>query len=285
MARRASLLWTWVLAALLAVLTSSARADVWAYIDERGVPHFASERLDERYELFFKQAHEPATSIAPGGPQYPRQVAVPKPQAKLLAFFEIAPSVKRVQHLLRDAARANGLDVELLQALIATESGFDPTAVSPRGAVGLMQIMPTTAERWGVRGDERLSVEQKLMDPRINIHAGSRLLRHLLAKYPGRLDLALAAYNAGEGAVARVGNRVVPAIKETQDYVKTVQQIYDLLKPPAPLASHQKLAIKSEAHGVTSGVPRAPLVRLGGAHGRGNMLPSLAGLPEAQVAP
>jgi soluble lytic murein transglycosylase-like protein len=120
----------------------------------------------------------------------------------------------------------------LLQALIATESGFDPAAVSPKGAVGLMQIMPATAQRYGVRGDVTNPIERKLADPRTNVRTGARYLRDLIRMYPGQLELALAAYNAGEGAVQRAGNRI-PNYPETQNYVKTVMQLYGMLKPPA----------------------------------------------------
>jgi soluble lytic murein transglycosylase-like protein len=137
-----------------------------------------------------------------------------------------------VQHHLREASNAQGIDYELLQALIATESGFDADAVSPKGAVGLMQIMPATALRYGVTADKKTPVEKKLTDPKTNIKTGTRYLRYLLDLYPGRLELALAAYNAGEGAVQRAGNRI-PDYRETQDYVKTVMQLYAMLRPPS----------------------------------------------------
>jgi soluble lytic murein transglycosylase-like protein len=155
--------------------------------------------------------------------------------SKLLAFFDISPSYKQVKHHLREAAREHEIDYELLQALIATESGFDPVAVSPKGAVGLMQIMPATAERYGVRADRSAPVARKLTDPRTNVRTGARYLRDLIRMYPGQLELALAAYNAGEGAVQRAGNRI-PNYRETQNYVKTVMQLYAMLKPPAMAA-------------------------------------------------
>lgn len=207
-----------------------AHAEIWGYVDEKGVAHFAAEKLDERYELFFRggESFDTAQGVAT-----PRSVAVPTRSAsKLLAYFDISPSFKQVKHHLRDASREHGIDMELLQALIATESGFDVDAVSPKGAVGLMQIMPATAERYGVRGDAKAPVAKKLTDPRTNIRAGSRYLRDLIRMFPGELELALAAYNAGEGAVQRAGNRI-PNYRETQNYVKTVMQLYGMLKPPA----------------------------------------------------
>ena len=211
-----------------------ARAEVWGYVDDEGVAHFASEKLDERYELFFRGGESFDTEQ---GVATPRAVAVPtKSASKLLAYFDISPSYKQVKHHLREASREQGIDMELLQALIATESGFDPTAVSPKGAVGLMQVMPATAERYGVSGDRKTPIAKKLTDPRTNIRTGARYLRDLIRMFPGQLELAIAAYNAGEGAVQRAGNRI-PNFRETQNYVKTVMQLYGMLKPPT-LTAH-----------------------------------------------
>jgi soluble lytic murein transglycosylase-like protein len=210
-----------------------AHAEVWGFVDEKGVAHFAAEKLDQRYELFFRGGESFDTTE---GVDTPRAVSVPTRSAsKLLAFFDISPSYKQVKHHLREASREQGIDMELLQALIATESGFDPLAVSPKGAVGLMQVMPATAQRYGVIADSKAPVARKLTDPRTNIRAGARYLRDLIRMFPGRLELALAAYNAGEGAVQRAGNRI-PNFRETQNYVKTVMQLYGMLKPPAMAA-------------------------------------------------
>ena len=214
----------------LAAVAAPARAEIWGYVDAHGVAHFAAEKLDERYELFFRGGESFDTAA---GMQTPRAVRVPtRSSSKLLAYFDISPSYKQVKHHLREASREHGVDMELLQALIATESGFDPAAVSPKGAVGLMQIMPATAERYGVSADLKAPVAAKLTDPRTNIRTGTRYLRDLIRRFPGQLDLALAAYNAGEGAVQRAGNRI-PNYRETQNYVKTVMQLYAMLKPPA----------------------------------------------------
>lgn len=218
--------------ALGAALAPSARADVWAYVDANGVAHFTTEQQDERYELFFRDGESPGAETSLKKKGTPRPVAVPTAPARLIAFFEISPSYKQVRHHLREASRTHGIDFELLQALIATESGFNAGAVSPKGAVGLMQVMPATARRYGVSAGQNASVEKKLADPRTNIRAGARYLRHLLNLFPGRTDLALAAYNAGEGAVQRAGNRI-PNYRETQNYVKTVLQLHALLKPPS----------------------------------------------------
>lgn len=213
-----SLFPAWIGLGLLWVLSLPAHADVWAYIDEKGTAHFAAEPIDARYQLFFRGKPPSGDNGATGTP---RAVTVPTAQPKLIAWFEVAPGFRSVKHLLREAASTHGVDYELLKALIATESGFDAAAVSPRGAVGLMQVMPATAGRFGVSADRRTSIEQKLADPATNIHAGASYLGYLLRLFPGQLELALAAYNAGEGAVARAGRRV-PAYPETQDYVAKV---------------------------------------------------------------
>jgi len=241
---------------LLATLwLAPARAEVWGYVDDQGVAHFAAEKLDERYELFFRGGESFDTAEAAATP---RAVAVPSASAtKLIAFFDISPSYKQVKHHLREASKEHGIELELLQALIATESGFDPTAVSPKGAVGLMQIMPATAERYGVVGDRKGPVARKLFDPRTNVRTGARYLRDLIRMFPGRLELALAAYNAGEGAVQRAGNRI-PNYRETQNYVKTVMQLYSMLKPPAMSAAPGRVPqrVRMELPG-----PAAPAAR------------------------
>jgi soluble lytic murein transglycosylase-like protein len=253
-------------AGLALALVSPARAEVWGYVDDKGVAHFAAEKLDERYELFFRGGESFDTS---SGIATPRAVAVPSGAAsKLIAFFEISPRYKQVQHHLRAASRANDVDYELLKALIATESGFDPGAVSPKGAVGLMQVMPTTAQRYGVTGDGKTPVQRKLADPGVNIRTGTRYLRYLIDLFPGRLDLALAAYNAGEGAVQKAGNRV-PNFRETQNYVKTVMQLYEMLRPPASLRGATRVRME---------------IPTGGAAGRGNLPSPQARLPDGLEA-
>lgn len=244
---------------LLLFLHIPALADVWAFIDDKGTAHFAAEQVDSRYQLFFRgnpQAGDGASSTA-------RAVTVPTAQPKLIAYFEVSPGFRSVKHLLREASAHHDVDYELLKALIATESGFDAGAVSPKGAIGLMQVMPATAARYGVSADRRVSIEQKLADPATNIRAGASYLGYLIRLFPGQLELALAAYNAGEGAVQRAGNRI-PNYRETQNYVSTVMQLYNLLKPPAALAPTRP------------GPSRQPTfpAPLGGAVGRGNMIPS-----------
>ncbi len=114
------------------------------------------------------------------------------------------------------AAERHDVDCLLLAAVVETESRFRPGAVSPRGAVGLMQVQPATASMYGV---------ENLSDPYVNLDVGSRYLRQLLRDYDGDMELALAAYNAGPAAVQRYGG--VPPFRETQDYVKRVLRRYE----------------------------------------------------------
>ncbi len=116
------------------------------------------------------------------------------------------------------AADATGLEPALIAAVVEVESAFDPFAVSPKGAAGLMQIMPETART--------LALDDPF-DAAANIAAGARLLKRLIERYDGDLDLALAAYNAGEGAVARYGG--IPPFPETRNYVRLVRSHYERL--------------------------------------------------------
>ena len=151
------------------------------------------------------------------------------------SFFEVSPRYKSVRPHLQKAAEKTGVDYDLIKAVIAVESGFDAEAVSPKGAVGLMQLMPATAERFGVAASKNRSMQQQLSDPAVNIPAGARYLSYLMNLFPGRLDLVLAAYNAGEGAVNKYG-KSVPPYKETLNYVKAVTGIYEQLQAANPLA-------------------------------------------------
>ena len=267
------------LAGAMALLASTpVWADVWAYVDEKGVAHFASERVDARYELFFRntETFDTTRDPPPAEPEpdpEPVQAVVPEPMApnKLIAFFQVSPTFQHVRQHMRDASADHNIDFELLQALIAAESGFNPTAVSPKGAIGLMQIMPATARRYGVDGDRTMALERKLVDPKTNIRTGTRYLRDLINMFPGQLELALAAYNAGEGAVQRAGNKI-PNYKETQNYVKTVMQLYTVLKPPVPVP---EVVFRPSLSRVRPAAPARPVIR-GGAMNRGNMPSGLA---------
>ncbi len=119
------------------------------------------------------------------------------------------------EKLVREAAERHHVDPALVRAVIETESNWNPKAYSHKGAGGLMQLIPTTAQRFGA---------YDVFNPQQNIDAGVRYLRTLLERYNGNLDLALAAYNAGEGAVDRAHG--VPAFRETRNYVQKVQNAY-----------------------------------------------------------
>jgi soluble lytic murein transglycosylase-like protein len=115
------------------------------------------------------------------------------------------------------AAERHRVDGLLVAAIVEAESGFVPDRVSPKGAVGLMQVLPSTAGEYGEDKD--------LLDPRTNLDVGSRYLGRLIKNFGGDLELAVAAYNAGPGAVERYGG--VPPYTETKDYVRKVLTLYD----------------------------------------------------------
>jgi soluble lytic murein transglycosylase-like protein len=123
---------------------------------------------------------------------------------------------KRFAELIEQAAYRHQVDAKLVHAVIQTESAYNSTAQSPKGAVGLMQLMPDTARRFGVTDRN---------DPDQNVDGGTRYLKHLINMFNPNLDLAVAAYNAGENAVIRYNNSI-PPYPETQNYVKQVLALY-----------------------------------------------------------
>ncbi|MDP3650956.1 MAG: transglycosylase SLT domain-containing protein [Rhodoferax sp.] len=265
------------LIALCCLTGAVAHADVWVYVDDQGRTHLAPTQVEPGYVLFYKGASRwDALRTEPVPVALPVAVEMPPEIAKAIAHMEGAPGFKKQQHHVRSAADMHQVDYALLQALIATESRFDAGAVSPKGAIGLMQLMPATAARYGVAGDQKASLETKLKDPKTNIAAGTRYLRDLIRMFPGQLELALAAYNAGEGAVQKAGNKI-PNFKETQNYVKTVMQLYTGLKPPvAAAAVAAPVLVPARA-----GRVRAELY---GSTGRSNMVAPLAPIAGQSVA-
>lgn len=229
------------------MVTFCAHADVWVRMDEAGTGHFSPERLDDRYVLYYKAPQaKPLDGAAVASANLPPPLKTFSP--KLAAFFETSARYRKIQPVLKEAARMYRVDVELLQALIAAESAFNPSAVSAKGAIGLMQVMPDTARRFGVDSDRWLSVKTKLADPRINVQIGTRYLRLLLDMFPGKLDLALASYNAGEGAVIKAGH-AIPNFKETQGYVAMVSELYGVLKPPQVAESAAGKPVQAKKYG------------------------------------
>ena len=283
----------YLLPMLLLFSQQNAHADVYGFIDEKGVAHFAAERVDARYELFFKggESFDTQQGIASkdasksdsknsanaviANSSAANSAAKDKANSKIQAYFDVSTNFKAVRHHMRDAAKTYNVDFELLQAVIVAESGFDHLAVSPKGAIGLMQLMPDTAKRFGVNADKSKSVELKLRDPKTNINAGAKYLRTLINMFPGKLELAIASYNAGEGAVQKYGNKI-PPYKETQNYVSTVIQTYLALKPPVVITSLRNAA-------AAENTPNRIRMQMGGAVGRGNMIAPLAAADSTTV--
>jgi soluble lytic murein transglycosylase-like protein len=135
--------------------------------------------------------------------------------SRAAAVSSTSESDDQFDSIVRQSAERNKVDPALVKAVISTESGWNPRAISPKGAVGLMQLIPGTAQRFGV--DNRF-------DPAQNVEGGTMYLRSLLDRYNGDLTKSLAAYNAGEGAVDRSGG--VPQFPETQQYVRKVTDRY-----------------------------------------------------------
>lgn len=179
---------------------SVAHADIFGYTDAAGTLVLSDVKTDNRYALLLQ------TEIA----QNPA-LAVPFAGGRI--NWE---NQKRFAPLVAQAALTYQLDEALLHAVISTESGYEPRALSPKGAIGLMQVMPATGKRFGV---------VNLNDPSKNIDAGARYLRVLLRQFDNDLSLVLAAYNAGENAVIRHG-RQIPPYRETRQYVPRVLALY-----------------------------------------------------------
>ena len=185
------------LIALSAVLVASqATADVFKYVDKRGQTHFSDRKLHKGYRVIVRTWK---------GWEYRGNAVTARRRAKPSEFNDL---------INRMAARYR-LDRHLVHAVIRAESAYNPEAVSRAGAVGLMQLMPATAERFGVKNRR---------DPADNLRGGMLYLRHLMLLFDD-IPLALAAYNAGEGAVSRYGNKI-PPYKETQTYVRRVLSFY-----------------------------------------------------------
>lgn len=217
--RRGARCWWAACAGMMAALASApARAELWGYVDGNGVAHVAATQLDSRYRLVLgdRAASDPAAPLrVPGKTDR---------TGGLLTWLEIAPEVRVVQPLLREASRETGVDVELLKAIIAVESGFNARAVSPRGAIGLMQITAVTGDRYATAAERKTPAAQRLLDPRINVLTGARMLADLTRRL-GRVDIALAAWNSGEGTVRRHGGKL-PPIDETRAHVHLVLELY-----------------------------------------------------------
>jgi soluble lytic murein transglycosylase-like protein len=187
----------------LGTLPGLARADIYTYTDGDGTVHFANSPAgDKRYRLYIRGNGWQKQGVAPG------VVPVPPSDHDLARYT-------RYDAWIRQAATLYQIPEQLVRAVIRCESDYDPRAVSVSGARGLMQLMPDTAS---------LMLVRDIDDPHDNIFGGVRLLRVLANEFNGDLDLTIAAYNAGDGAVIRFGG--IPPFQETRDYVVSVTKYY-----------------------------------------------------------
>ncbi|MSQ68139.1 MAG: lytic transglycosylase domain-containing protein [Gammaproteobacteria bacterium] len=198
---------SWWLTALLLGLPLATLADIYKYTDKYGRVFLTDRPSHSGYKRLVKtwKGWSPSAS-------------------KSINYRLLTENRKRFSRTIDQAARVHKLPTALVHAVITAESAYDPDAVSSAGAVGLMQLMPATAQRYGV--DDR-------KDPNANVAGGTRYLKDLLGMFNNDLTLAIAAYNAGENAVISYG-RKIPPYEETQAYVRRVLQYYKdykLMKP------------------------------------------------------
>ncbi len=191
----------------------------WMYANGRGFPH-----SDEMAAYFFKLAADQGHAQAKKMLRFVGETVAPMPECMRYsdadpefqkALQSSSPAQQKVFGLVRKLAPEYGVSPRLVMAVIRAESNFEPTAVSPKNAQGLMQLIPETSARFNVK---------KPFDPEQNIRGGMSYLRWLLAYFEGNVPLVAAAYNAGEGAVNRF--RGVPPYAETRDYVKRIMSVF-----------------------------------------------------------
>ena len=188
------------ISALVLSISGVAQADIFGYTDDTGTLVLSDVKQDNRYALLLH------TEIGKNP-----ALAVPLAGGRINWANQ-----KRYAPMVAQAAQAYQIDEALLHAVISTESGYEPGALSRKGAIGLMQVMPDTGKRYGVKN---------LNDPRQNVIAGARYLHDLLRQFDTDLSLVLAAYNAGENAVLRYGKHI-PPYRETTQYVPRVLALY-----------------------------------------------------------
>jgi soluble lytic murein transglycosylase-like protein len=179
---------------LAALLPPAVHADVFGFVDEKGVRNYTDIPSDRRAHLLWRDINGPKAIFLPSGGNF---------------LYNFPPALLPD---LEAAARAHSVDPLLLKALVSIESRANPKARSPKGAMGLTQLMPETAKRYGVRNP---------YDSRQNLNGGAHYMRDLLTLFRDDVHLALAAFNAGENAVIRNGNRI-PPYAETERYVPAV---------------------------------------------------------------
>jgi soluble lytic murein transglycosylase-like protein len=189
-----------LVAAVLIAGAAGAHPNIYTYLDASGVRHYTDVPDNNRYRLLSMSSQD----LTQSGDHY---------NPALLA------RATRYDAIIENAAVSSAVEANLLRAVIVVESGFNSRAVSKRGAVGLMQLMPATANRFGV---------SNLYDPKQNIRAGALYLKFLMDRFGQNVRLALAAYNAGEDAVERNGGQI-PPFSETMAYVPRVLKVYQML--------------------------------------------------------
>ncbi len=205
-----------LLASLWVVFPSVAWADaVWEFVDGDGVVHMGNGSPPPASRGVTWLSRIPSIKTDRVGKER-------EPSALQFPGFDAA------KPHLEAAALSQSLDPALVIAVAAAESAFNEKAVSRKGALGLMQVMPATAERYGVSARPASEGGHAAMEPKVNAQIGSRYLADLLRMFDGDKELALAAYNAGEGAVIKHG-RQIPPYPETQQYVAKVMRIYRTL--------------------------------------------------------
>jgi soluble lytic murein transglycosylase-like protein len=203
----------------LLLAATNVLADVYKFTDGSGHVYYTDKPKHAGFMLVLRSP--PPFTFAPTPRRYAKQGQFFSfsPIARPNAGMSVSKSQKRLEYspLINAAANKYSLDPALLHAVIRAESGYNPGAVSNKGAAGLMQLMPATASRFGVRDR---------FDPQDNIEGGARYLRELLGMFPSNVKLAVAAYNSGENTVKRYGYQV-PPIAETQNYVEKVLGYYN----------------------------------------------------------
>ena len=212
----------------LAAFAARARADYFVLRSGARLNVTAYQLVGERYRI---QMNGGSAEIAAADVVAiePEEIFIPAPRMPLTQ----APYGDMIQ----SAAKKYSVDADLIFSVIAAESNFNPRVISRRGARGLMQLLPATGTRFGVKD---------IFDPAQNIDAGTQYLRDLMARYQGDLVLTLAAYNAGPGAVQRYGR--VPPYNETISYVRAIRKTYALRKSK----NDAKTEAKAEPKAVTT---------------------------------
>jgi soluble lytic murein transglycosylase-like protein len=185
------------------LITSPSSAGIYRYVDENGVVHFTNCPRDPKFKLYIRESKDDVGSDR-------NSSAIP-----------YLKDSNQFDSLIDEFSRKYQVEFALIKAMIRTESGFNPTAVSRKGAKGLMQLMPETAQRVNV---------SNVFNPRENIEGGVRYFKYLLSLFDNDLRLSLAAYNAGENIVAELNS--IPPYRETVDYVKKVLNYYQSYNKP-----------------------------------------------------